>query len=88
MEPKIGLLVGREWSFPPAFIDEVNRHNHMMDSMGPIYSCNPCGEQFLHFSNSCNLGSIDLATRFWVTDTGTEESGWVQVMGVTWDFGL
>lgn len=44
-----------------AFIDKVNRHNHMMKSMGPIYSCNPCGEQFLHFSNSCNLGSIDLA---------------------------
>jgi ribonucleoside-diphosphate reductase alpha chain len=44
-----------------AFIDEVNRYNHMMNSMGPIYSCNPCGEQFLHFSNSCNLGSIDLA---------------------------
>jgi ribonucleoside-diphosphate reductase alpha chain len=44
-----------------AFIDEVNRHNHMMKSMGPIFSCNPCGEQFLHFSNSCNLGSIDLA---------------------------
>ncbi|HAF15890.1 MAG TPA: adenosylcobalamin-dependent ribonucleoside-diphosphate reductase [Blastocatellia bacterium] len=43
-----------------AFIDEVNRHNPMMKSMGPIYSCNPCGEQFLHFSNSCNLGSIDL----------------------------
>ncbi|HEY6188479.1 MAG TPA: adenosylcobalamin-dependent ribonucleoside-diphosphate reductase [Pyrinomonadaceae bacterium] len=43
-----------------AFIDEVNRHNHMLKSMGPIYSCNPCGEQFLHFSNSCNLGSIDL----------------------------
>ncbi len=44
-----------------AFIDEVNRHNHMMNSMGPIMSCNPCGEQFLHFSNSCNLGSIDVA---------------------------
>lgn len=24
------------------FIDEVNRHNHMLNSMGPIYSCNPC----------------------------------------------
>jgi ribonucleoside-diphosphate reductase alpha chain len=44
-----------------AFIDQVNRHNHMMKSMGPIYASNPCGEQFLHFSNSCNLGSIDLA---------------------------
>jgi len=44
-----------------AFIDQVNRHNHMMNSMGPIYASNPCGEQFLHFSNSCNLGSIDLS---------------------------
>jgi hypothetical protein len=24
---RIGLLVGREWSFPPAFLDEVNRRN-------------------------------------------------------------
>src|SRR6267378_3123606 len=44
-----------------AFIDEVNRHNHMIDSMGPILASNPCGEQFLHFANSCNLGSIDVA---------------------------
>lgn len=43
------------------FIDEVNRNNHMMASMGPIYACNPCGEQQLHFNNSCNLGSIDVA---------------------------
>ncbi|MFL6284616.1 MAG: adenosylcobalamin-dependent ribonucleoside-diphosphate reductase [Pyrinomonadaceae bacterium] len=43
------------------FIDEVNRHNHMMDSMGPIYATNPCAEQALHFNNSCNLGSVDLA---------------------------
>ncbi|MFL6373369.1 MAG: ribonucleotide reductase N-terminal alpha domain-containing protein, partial [Pyrinomonadaceae bacterium] len=33
------------------FIDEVNRHNHLMASMGPIYACNPCGEQQLHFNN-------------------------------------
>ncbi len=25
-----------------AFIDEVNRHNHMTASMGPIYASNPC----------------------------------------------
>ncbi len=43
------------------FIDEVNRHNHLTASMGPIYACNPCGEQQLHFNNSCNLGSIDVA---------------------------
>jgi ribonucleoside-diphosphate reductase alpha chain len=43
------------------FIDEVNRHNHMIGSMGPIYATNPCAEQALHFNNSCNLGSIDLA---------------------------
>lgn len=24
------------------FIDEVNRHNHMMATMGPIHACNPC----------------------------------------------
>jgi hypothetical protein len=27
MQSKIGLIVGREWSFPPAFIEEVNRRN-------------------------------------------------------------
>ncbi len=43
------------------FIDEVNRHNHMIKSMGPIYATNPCAEQALHFNNSCNLGSIDVA---------------------------
>ena len=25
MVQKIGLIVGREWSWPPAFIEEVNR---------------------------------------------------------------
>ncbi len=50
------------------FIDEVNRHNHMSASMGPIYACNPCGEQQLHFNNSCNLGSIDVAKFYRDTD--------------------
>ncbi len=54
-----------------AFIDQVNRHNHMMNSMGPIYASNPCGEQFLHFSNSCNLGSIDLSKFYKKAGDGT-----------------
>src|SRR5687768_13248351 len=62
-----------------AFIDEVNRYNHMMNSMGPIYSCNPCGEQFLHFSNSCNLGSIDLA-KFYDSEKGID---WDRLREVT-----
>ncbi len=53
------------------FIDEVNRHNHLMESMGPIFACNPCGEQQLHFNNSCNLGSIDVA-KFFVGRGGSE----------------
>ena len=24
---KVGLMVGREWSFPPAFIEEVDRRD-------------------------------------------------------------
>ncbi len=54
-----------------AFIDQVNRHNHMMNSMGPIFASNPCGEQFLHFSNSCNLGSIDLSKFYTKVGDGT-----------------
>ena len=54
-----------------AFIDQVNRHNHMMNSMGPIFASNPCGEQFLHFSNSCNLGSVDLSKFYKKVGDGT-----------------
>src|SRR4030095_429661 len=54
------------------FIDEVNRHNHMMASMGQIFACNPCGEQQLHFNNSCNLGSIDVAKFYTKSGDGTD----------------
>lgn len=62
------------------FIDEVNRHNHMMASMGPIYACNPCGEQQLHFNNSCNLGSIDVAKFFNRANGGID---WERLASVT-----
>lgn len=53
------------------YIDEVNRHNHMIGTMGPIHACNPCGEQMLHFNNSCNLGSIDVAKFYKKVGDGT-----------------
>lgn len=46
------------------FIDEVNRHNYLKETMGEIHSCNPCAEQMLHANNSCNLGSIDVSKFF------------------------
>ena len=68
------------------FIDEVNRHNHMMNSMGPIHACNPCGEQQLHFNNSCNLGSIDLSKFYKEVGDGTDAEeciNWEKLAHVT-----
>lgn len=42
------------------YIDEVNRTNPL-PGLGPINCSNPCGEQFLHPYDNCNLGSINLA---------------------------
>jgi ribonucleoside-diphosphate reductase alpha chain len=50
------------WAEPGIiFIDNVNRHNPLMNSMGPKRASNPCAEQMLHDYNACNLGSIDVA---------------------------
>lgn len=68
------------------FIDEVNRHNHMMNSMGAIHACNPCGEQMLHFNNSCNLGSIDLSKFYKESGDGRdveENINWEKLAHVT-----
>jgi ribonucleoside-diphosphate reductase alpha chain len=66
------------------FIDEVNRRNHMKRSMGPIYACNPCGEQQLHFNNSCNLGSIDVAKFYSRSDDDLNGSiDWDRLADVT-----
>jgi ribonucleoside-diphosphate reductase alpha chain len=64
------------------FIDEVNRQNHLMASMGPIYACNPCGEQMLHFNNSCNLGSIDVSKFFIKDASGGASINWERLSSV------
>jgi hypothetical protein len=46
MTKRVGILVGREWSFPPAFIDEVHRRNAGVTaefvSVGGVSMDQPC----------------------------------------------
>ncbi|HTS87027.1 MAG TPA: hypothetical protein VMG41_00920 [Gemmatimonadales bacterium] len=46
MTKRVGLLIGREWSFPPAFMDEVNRRDQgvtaEMVSVGAVTMDQPC----------------------------------------------
>jgi ribonucleoside-diphosphate reductase alpha chain len=42
------------------FIDTINKVNPL-PGLGPIACSNPCGEQFLHPYDNCNLGSLNLA---------------------------
>ncbi len=60
------------------FIDEVNRTNPL-PGLGEIDCSNPCGEQFLHHYDNCNLGSINLAQ--FVTSEGKVD--WARLRYVT-----
>jgi ribonucleoside-diphosphate reductase alpha chain len=55
-------IVHRAWSNGEpgcVFIDTVNETNSL-PGLGTIECCNPCGEQFLHSGDACNLGSLNL----------------------------
>ncbi|HZZ98567.1 MAG TPA: adenosylcobalamin-dependent ribonucleoside-diphosphate reductase [Candidatus Saccharimonadia bacterium] len=56
--------------------DAINRNNPLLDSIGPIYATNPCGEQPLHGFDSCNLGSINLAAFITKNEKGKAEIDW------------
>lgn len=62
------------WAEPGIiFIDNVNRHNPLRNSMGLKKASNPCAEQMLHDYNACNLGSIDVAKYY---DEKTDDVDW------------
>ncbi|MBS1786402.1 MAG: adenosylcobalamin-dependent ribonucleoside-diphosphate reductase [Acidobacteria bacterium] len=62
------------WAEPGIiFIDNVNRHNPLKNSMGLKKASNPCAEQMLHDYNACNLGSIDVAKYY---DEATDDVDW------------
>jgi ribonucleoside-diphosphate reductase alpha chain len=62
------------WAEPGIiFIDNVNRHNPLRNSMGLKKASNPCAEQMLHDYNACNLGSIDIAKYY---DEKTDDIDW------------
>lgn len=62
------------WAEPGIiFIDNVNRHNPLRNSMGLKKASNPCAEQMLHDYNACNLGSIDVAKYY---DEQTDDLDW------------
>lgn len=50
------------------FLDRVNEDNPL-PGLGPIEASNPCGEQFLHDGDVCNLGALN-ATKIYDTETG------------------
>ena len=45
------------------FMDTVNSTNPL-PTLGRLECCNPCGEQFLHDGDVCNLGAINLEAFF------------------------
>ena len=59
------------------FFDQINKYNVMAKARhGPLRATNPCGEQSLYPNESCNLGSINLASLARRSNDGSYEFDW------------
>lgn len=66
------------------FIDEVNRHNYLMDSMGAIIATNPCqpGFALVYTKNGVTtFDGIEIGSEIW------SETGWTRVLN-KWSTGI
>lgn len=54
------------------FLDAAQRYGPVAaQGLQPIVTCVPCGEQFMHAFETCNLGSINLNSQFLLNKEGT-----------------
>ncbi|MCL4344532.1 MAG: adenosylcobalamin-dependent ribonucleoside-diphosphate reductase [Nitrososphaerota archaeon] len=58
------------------YFDNMNKHNPLIDVLGPIMATNPCGETALYPNESCNLGSINVWAFVKEAPDGSTEYDW------------
>lgn len=58
------------------FTDSINRHNPLLDHLGPIRTTNPCGEQTLYPYEASNLGSLNLRAFLSTDSAGRPAVDW------------
>jgi ribonucleoside-diphosphate reductase alpha chain len=64
------------------FLDNANRTNPL-PALGKLHTTNPCGEQFLHDGDVCNLGSINLGEFICEDEHGKPAVNWQELDKVT-----